>query len=90
MKTRGFRKPAALLTSAVICIGTISIGAYASAKGDINNDGQANKNDAQTMVDFLLANSNSISGNADFNSDGKVNAADATLLRRMLLEDKET
>ena len=58
-----------------------------SRKGDANEEGAVNREDAETLLTSLLSGSvRHISGeNADIDKNGSLNAADLTLLKRMLI-----
>lgn len=53
--------------------------------GDADGNGKLESADVTTLLNFLLAKSNTCDMSADMNKDGKLNAIDLTLLKRAML-----
>ena len=78
-------RAAAILCASVLTVSAAGMSAFAGLRGDVNQDGTLNANDAQKLVSVLLAKEHPASADADMNSDNRIDAKDLTLLKRDIL-----
>ncbi len=75
----------ALLITAGVLMGAVS----AATKGDLNNDGQLNRDDALSLRSFLTGVTNDLKEDMDVNGDRKIDARDLSALKYSILNPQQ-
>ena len=78
-------RAASILCAAVLTVTGAGLSAVAGMRGDVNQDGALNANDAYKLVSVLLAKERPYTADADMNGDRKIDARDLALLKHEIL-----